>query len=218
MITVNPITISSPTRFQVSFDLVPPYAQDSIKVAGDGKWSVQCGVVERLTTNPVPEYGTIFTEGAHNIAPHKGEPVPCVSALRNHTGVDVETTPWDPDYPPDTYAIAMDPVPHGDAGHFDKVWMVYSKTPGVPRAWRVDVNCVHGTEAEVVDAHRRRHGGCLVPWWWWPLPFGPDHASANFRQMLDDGQISVGPERAEPAAAPEPEARSAPKARKKGKK
>lgn len=193
MIKVNPITISTPTRFQVAFDLAPPYTAAEIKVAGDGTWSAQCGVVERLGTNPVPEYGTIFTEGAHNIAPHQGEPLPCISGFYNHIGVDYDQTPWDPDYPPGTYAIAADPVDHGKKGHFDKVWVVYSAVPGVPKAWRVEVNIIHGTEEEVADAHRRRNAGCLVPWWWWPMPMGPDHARRRFEQMLRTGDVTVGP-------------------------
>lgn len=187
MITVNPITISTSTRFQVSSELAPPYEQAAIKVAGDGTWSPQCGVVERLTSNPVPEYGTIFTEGAHNVAPHEGEPVPCVSARYNYTGVDFDQAPWNPDYLPGTYEIAMD---------------------AVPSAWRVNVNIIHGTEEEIRDAHRRPRGGCLLPWWSWPPQSGTDHAKANFERMLKSGEISL-----EPAAATtpsEPKAKRAP--------
>jgi hypothetical protein len=202
MITVNPITISTPTRFQVSFDLAPPYTKAEIKVAGDGKWSVQCGVVERMTMHPVPAYGTIFTEGAHNIAPHEGEGAPNVSALYNYTGVDFAQAPRDPDYPPGTYAIALDPAPHGDAGHFDKVWMVYSMKPGAARAWHVEVNIVHGSEEQVADAHRRRRGGCLLPFWWWPVPLGADHASAAYEQMLKTGEIGLEPAAARTSAKP----------------
>ena len=208
MITVNPITISTPTRFQVSFDLAPPYTKAEIKVAGDGTWSVQCGVVEGITSSLVSELGVIFTEGAHNIAPHEGEGAPNVSALYNHTGIDLAQAPWDRDYLPGTYAIAMDPAPHGDDGHFDKVWMVYSMKPGVPRAWRVYVNIVHGTEEEIKNAHRRYRGGCLVPWWSWswssPSPSGTDHARANYERMLKSGQISLEPPVATTPSGPKP--------------
>jgi hypothetical protein len=167
MITVNAITISSPTRFQVSFTLTPPYTEER-QVAGDGKWSVVCGTTSQHSLGDPNDHATIYTEGAHNIAPHEGEPVPNIVWFFGQDYVTMDAPATDPTFGANTVMADWAPKAHGGAGHVDKLWVLYTKI-GV-KSWRVEVNVAHGTEAETVDLPYEPRRGCLFPWWMWPLP------------------------------------------------
>jgi hypothetical protein len=197
--------------------LAPPYpAANEIVVAGNGTWSVQCGYVERLTTNPVPEYGTIFVEVSHNVAVHDGEPAPVIDGVYMYGGVDQEWS-MDPEYGPARMCTPMDPVAHGEDGHFDKTWIVRTKLAG-ERTWHVEVNAIHAVHEEAVKAHRRSRSGCLFPFWWGSMPTGRDHAADEFRRMQQSGEIRVVSREEAPAQTAKPKSRPRRKATKKGKK
>jgi hypothetical protein len=193
MITTNPITISTPTRFQVSFDLTPPYTKAEIRVAGDGRWSVQCGLIARYPQDADPQFRVIIVEGAHDIAPHEGEPAPCICGpMKDYGGVEQVWSLTDDAYRPARHVWPMDPVPHGER-HFDKMWLTYTPLPTDRTAWRVQVDLIHGELSEVADAHRPK-GGCLLPGWWWLLALGRDQAKEEFDRRVRSGAISVGPD------------------------